>query len=86
MIIIVKKTENIENQENYWKCMFSSNAIYPFPREGLFWHISGAHNHVPNESNIFNLNGLNRRDKISFGATLSPNIPSLTVLLEKLLD
>ena len=50
-------------------------------------HISGDHNHLSwNRSNIFKLNELNRRDKVSFGAMPSPNIPSLTVLLEKLSD
>ena len=50
-------------------------------------HISGDHNHFSRcSSNICKLNGLNRPDKISFGAIPSPNIPSLTVLLEKLSD
>ena len=58
-------------------------------------HISGDHNPFPGTSlqipvfyryNIFKLNGLNSRDKISFGAMPSPNIPSLTVMLEKLSD
>ena len=55
--------------------------------KGFFAPISGDHNHVSRyESNIFKLNGLIRRDKISFGAMPCPNIPSLTVLLEKLSD
>ena len=36
--------------------------------------------------NVFKLNGLNRRDKISFGAMRSLNILFLTALLEKLSD
>ena len=57
------------------------------PVKGFSAHISGDHNHVSRyKSNIFKLNGLNRRDKISFGAMPSPNIPSLTVMLEKLSD
>ena len=76
MIIIVKKTENIKNQKN---------AIYPFPREGLFWHISGAHNHIPNESNMFNLNGLNRRDKISFGANALSKHPIPNSFVRKII-
>ena len=44
-------------------------------------HISGDHNHISRyKSNIFKLNGLKRRDKISFGAMPSPNIPSVTVI------
>ena len=50
-------------------------------------HISGNHNHVSRyNSNIFKLNGLNRRDKITFGAMPIPIIPSLTVFLEKVSD
>ena len=50
-------------------------------------HISGDHNHVSRcKFNIFKLYGLNRQDKISFDAMPRPNIPSLTVLLEKLSD
>ena len=48
-------------------------------------HINGDHNHFSRcKSNIFKLNGLNRRDKTSFDAMLSSNIPSPTVLLKKL--
>ena len=48
-------------------------------------HINGDHNHFSRcKSNIFKLNGLNRRDKTSFDAMPSSNIPSPTVLLKKL--
>ena len=66
--------------------MFSRNPIYPLPREGLFPHISVATITTFPGTNIFKLNGLNRRDKISFGAMPSPKIPSLTILLETLSD
>ena len=57
------------------------------PVKGFSAHISSDHNHVSRyKSNIFKLNKLNRRDKISFGAMPSPNIASLTVLLEKLVE
>ena len=40
-------------------------------------HISSDHNHISRyKFNIFKLNGLSRRDKISFSAMPSPNIPS----------
>ena len=53
--------------------MFLCNPNIHFPVKGLF----------PGTRLILRLNGLNRQDKISFGAMLSPNIPSLTVLLER---
>ena len=66
--------------------MFSHNSICRLPHERLFpvADISGGHNHVSRyKFTVFNLNELNRRDKISFGAMHNQNIEFLTVLLEK---
>ena len=66
--------------------MFSHNPICLLPRERLFpfADISSNHNHVSRyKFTVFNLNELNRQDKISFGAMHNQNIEFLTVLLEK---
>ena len=68
--------------------MFSRNRIYPLRLdEELFPHtsvISGHQNYVSRSiSDIFKLKELSRQEKISFGDMPSPNIPSLTLLLEK---
>ena len=65
--------------------MFSFNPIYPLSSQGaLFAHTSGNHNNISRyKSNAFKLTGFNRQDKISFGTMSSPNISSLTMLIEK---
>ena len=53
------------------------------PMKGFFAYISGDHNYVSRyKSYVFKLSGLSRRDKISFGAICSQDIPSLTAVLE----
>ena len=87
MRIMVKITQDVKDKQNCKKCMFSRNLIYLLPRERSFPHISGYHDHISRyKSNIFKLNELYRRDKISVGAMPSPKILSLTVSLEKLSD
>ena len=53
------------------------------PMKVFFAYISGDHNYVSRyKSYIFKLSGLNRRDKIYFGAICSQDILSLTAVLE----
>ena len=40
MVIRKKPTENVENEQNWYKCMFSCNLVHPHFHERLFLHIS----------------------------------------------
>ena len=80
LIIIIKNQRVVKI--NKLVCFHIIPYIHS-PMKGFSAHISGYHNCISRcNSYIIKLNGLNSRDKISFSAMHSPNIPSLTVLLE----
>ena len=73
----------IKINKNVKSAYFPVISYIHFLVKSFFANITGDHNHVSRYmSNMFKLSGLNRCDKIR----PSPNIPSLTVLLEKLSD
>ena len=80
-MIIVKTRRMLKINKIVKSVCFHVIPYIHSPVKGFSASTSGEHNQFPRyKSYIFKLNGFNRRDKISFGAMLIPNIPSLTVL------
>lgn len=66
--------------------MFLRSPTYPLPRDGYFFlYTNGHHDHISMyNSHTFKLTEVKNRDEIFYGTIPDPNIPALTVLLEKI--
>lgn len=82
----IKVQKKDRNQQKCLKSMFLRNPTYPLPRDGYFsLYTNGDHDHITMyNSNTFKLTEVKNRDEIFYGTMPGPNIPALTVLLEKI--
>ena len=65
--------------------MRSRNPLYPLPKGPISVHINGDHNPFSRYKSYSSMeSGLNRRERFSFGAMPSPNIPVLTKVRQDL--